>query len=137
MSPPACLSRVEGTREHIYCRGKKKKLKKKKTPAPIRINLSNCKYEVCEYTLAAGGRTWLRHASMGAWRRWPEIASHARPCTVRIVTAKLGWKEVGDDEDWEIYWTDTSISIERVIRLTKIQVKRWELVTNQTAGNHN
>ncbi|GAX78290.1 hypothetical protein CEUSTIGMA_g5732.t1 [Chlamydomonas eustigma] len=65
--------------------GKKRK-KKKKAPPPIRINLSNCKYEV-----------------------------------LRIVQRKLGWKEVGDDEDWEIYWTDTSVSMERVLKLTKIQ----------------
>ena len=42
---------------------------------------------------------------------------------VRIVQRKLGWKEVGDDEDWEIYWTDTSVGIERIIKLNKFQVR--------------
>lgn len=42
--------------------------------------------------------------------------------TVRVVQRKLQWKEVGDDEDWEIYWTDTSVSIERIMKLNKTQV---------------
>ena len=42
--------------------------------------------------------------------------------SVRIVQRKLGWKEVGDEDEWEIYWTDTSVSIERIIKLNKIQV---------------
>jgi tubulin polyglutamylase TTLL6/13 len=41
---------------------------------------------------------------------------------VRLVQRKLGWKEVGDDEDWEVFWTDTSVSIERIIKLTRTQV---------------
>ena len=43
---------------------------------------------------------------------------------VRIVQRKLGWREVGDEEDWEIYWTDTSVGIERIMKLTKTQVRK-------------
>lgn len=43
-------------------------------------------------------------------------------CAVRIVQRKLGWREVGDEEDWEVYWTDTSVGIERIIKLNKVQV---------------
>lgn len=41
---------------------------------------------------------------------------------MRIAQRKLGWKEVGDDDDWEVYWTDLSITIDRVMKLTKTQV---------------
>lgn len=40
---------------------------------------------------------------------------------LRIVQKKLGWKEVGDDDDWQLYWTDTSVSIERIMRLKSTQ----------------
>jgi len=40
---------------------------------------------------------------------------------VRMVQKKLGWKEVGDDDDWQVYWTDTSVSIERIMRLKRTQ----------------
>ncbi|GIL81822.1 hypothetical protein Vretimale_1419 [Volvox reticuliferus] len=54
----------------------------------------------------------------------PPIRINLSSCkyeVLRIVQRKLGWKEVGDDDDWEIYWTDTSVSIERIMKLTKIQ----------------
>lgn len=47
---------------------------------------------------------------------------HLLPVAVRVVQRKLGWREVGDDEDWEIYWTDTSVGIERIMKLTRTQV---------------
>mmetsp|Transcript_33557 Transcript_33557/g.40546 ORF Transcript_33557/g.40546 Transcript_33557/m.40546 type:complete len:967 (+) Transcript_33557:117-3017(+) len=40
---------------------------------------------------------------------------------IRMVQKKLGWKEVGDEDDWQVYWTDTSVSIERIMRLKKTQ----------------
>ena len=40
---------------------------------------------------------------------------------LRIVQKKLGWKEVGDDDEWQLYWTDTSVSIERIMRLKSTQ----------------
>lgn len=46
---------------------------------------------------------------------------------VRIVQRKLGWREVGDDEEWDVYWTDTSVTIERIMKLSRTQVcgKVW------------
>ncbi|KAF5836848.1 tubulin-tyrosine ligase family-domain-containing protein [Dunaliella salina] len=40
---------------------------------------------------------------------------------LRNVQRKLGWKEVGDDEEWEVYWTDMSVGIERIMKLNKTQ----------------
>jgi hypothetical protein len=40
---------------------------------------------------------------------------------VRMVQKKLGWKEVGDDDDWQVYWTDTSVALERIMRLKPTQ----------------
>jgi tubulin polyglutamylase TTLL6/13 len=40
---------------------------------------------------------------------------------VRLVLKKLSWKEVGDDDEWQLYWTDTSVSMERILRLSKTQ----------------
>ena len=40
---------------------------------------------------------------------------------VRLVLKKLSWKEAGDDDPWHIYWTDTSVTIDRVMRLSKTQ----------------
>lgn len=42
---------------------------------------------------------------------------------MRIVQRKLGWKEVGDEDDWDVYWTDTSVGIERIMRLKRTQVR--------------
>eukprot|EP00002_Diphylleia_rotans_P004376 TRINITY_DN1319_c0_g2_i5.p1 TRINITY_DN1319_c0_g2~~TRINITY_DN1319_c0_g2_i5.p1 ORF type:complete len:1041 (+),score=232.86 TRINITY_DN1319_c0_g2_i5:50-3172(+) len=41
--------------------------------------------------------------------------------SVRRCIANMGWKEVGDEEDWVIFWTDTSVSVERVMGLKKYQ----------------
>lgn len=41
---------------------------------------------------------------------------------VRRVGRKLGFKEVEENEDWTLYWTDTSVSIDRVN-----QMKRWQV----------
>jgi hypothetical protein len=41
---------------------------------------------------------------------------------VRRVARKLGFKEVEENDDWSLYWTDTSVSIDRVN-----QMKRWQV----------
>jgi tubulin polyglutamylase TTLL6/13 len=41
------------------------------------------------------------------------------------VAKKLNFKEVGDDEEWCLYWTDTSVSIDRVN-----QMKRWQKINH-------
>lgn len=41
---------------------------------------------------------------------------------LRTVRKKLGWREVTDDAgDWQLYWTDTSVTVERVVRLKPTQ----------------
>ncbi len=40
---------------------------------------------------------------------------------LRDVTSKLGYREVGEEEDWCLYWTDTSVAIERVMKLKPLQ----------------
>lgn len=41
---------------------------------------------------------------------------------VRRVGRKLGFKEVEEHEDWSVFWTDLSVSIDRVN-----QMKRWQV----------
>ena len=44
-------------------------------------------------------------------------------CTaVRSIQKQLGWTTATDRDDWDLYWTDTSVSQERVIRLNSTQV---------------
>ena len=40
---------------------------------------------------------------------------------VRRVSQRFGFREVGDDEDWNLYWTDLSVTIERVVAMKKWQ----------------
>jgi len=42
--------------------------------------------------------------------------------TVRKVSRKFGFKEVSDDDDWSLYWTDYSVALERVMDMKKYQV---------------
>ena len=42
--------------------------------------------------------------------------------TVRRVSKRFGFKEVTDDEDWNLYWTDYSVTLERVMDMKKYQV---------------
>lgn len=40
---------------------------------------------------------------------------------VKRVSRKFGFKEVSDDEDWTLYWTDYSVALERVMEMKKYQ----------------
>ncbi|KAJ8304722.1 hypothetical protein KUTeg_018305 [Tegillarca granosa] len=40
---------------------------------------------------------------------------------VRKVSRKFGFKEVSDDDDWTLYWTDYSVALERVMDMKKYQ----------------
>jgi tubulin polyglutamylase TTLL6/13 len=44
---------------------------------------------------------------------------------VRRAAKRLNFREVGDDDDWNIYWTDTSVGTERVA-----QIKKWQVNIN-------
>eukprot|EP00793_Prasinoderma_coloniale_P000943 PRCOL_00007033-RA len=58
-------------------------------------------------------------------KRRTVIAIHLGNCKyalLRSVQRRLGWREVGgDDDEWHVYWTDTSVSMERVMRLRRVQ----------------
>uniref|UniRef100_A0A8B9S8A1 Uncharacterized protein n=1 Tax=Apteryx owenii TaxID=8824 RepID=A0A8B9S8A1_APTOW len=41
--------------------------------------------------------------------------------TVRRAAQSCGLKEVGENEDWTIYWTDYSVSLERVMEMKRFQ----------------
>eukprot|EP00002_Diphylleia_rotans_P007905 TRINITY_DN1756_c0_g1_i10.p1 TRINITY_DN1756_c0_g1~~TRINITY_DN1756_c0_g1_i10.p1 ORF type:complete len:1011 (-),score=204.59 TRINITY_DN1756_c0_g1_i10:395-3427(-) len=41
--------------------------------------------------------------------------------SVRRCIASMGWKEANEDEDWVLYWTDSSVTVERVMSLKKYQ----------------
>ncbi len=52
----------------------------------------------------------------------PEISPfHLLP--VRRVSQRFGFREVGDDEECTLYWTDLSVTIERVVSMKKWQVR--------------
>lgn len=41
--------------------------------------------------------------------------------SVRRASRLSGLKEVGDDEEWTVYWTDCSVSLERVMEMKRFQ----------------
>ncbi|KAI8496070.1 Tubulin polyglutamylase ttll6 [Branchiostoma belcheri] len=40
---------------------------------------------------------------------------------IRRVARRFGIREVGEDEDWSLYWTDYSVSLERVMEMKRFQ----------------
>ncbi|CAF1413145.1 unnamed protein product [Rotaria magnacalcarata] len=44
---------------------------------------------------------------------------------VRRAAKRLNFREVADEEDWNVYWTDTSVGIERVA-----QMKKWQKINH-------
>ena len=56
--------------------------------------------------------------------------THGRPvlpqldamAAVRVVQRQLGWEE-GDDEDAHLFWCDTSAGTERLVRMSRPQVR--------------
>lgn len=41
---------------------------------------------------------------------------------VRQIAMKLGMMDVGEDDSWNLYWTDVSISTEKVKEMKRFQV---------------
>ncbi|XP_071476068.1 LOW QUALITY PROTEIN: tubulin polyglutamylase ttll6-like [Diadema antillarum] len=41
--------------------------------------------------------------------------------SVRRMARRFGMKEVGEDEDWTLYWTDWTVALERVMEMKKYQ----------------
>lgn len=117
--------------------------KKKKTKVKIVVNLSNCK---CVWR--EEGRGWGRNGRIVGggyvcWRRLgtgqgrpPPPYPHA-PCCMYVSTPpvcrrydvvktsgeSLGWDSVMEEEDpnWNLFWIDTGVSAERLMRLKRYQ----------------
>jgi len=43
--------------------------------------------------------------------------------SVHRVAKRFGFKEVGEEDDWILYWTDFSVSLERVMEMKRYQVR--------------
>ncbi|XP_048645532.1 tubulin polyglutamylase TTLL6 isoform X5 [Marmota marmota marmota] len=82
----------------------KKKRKKKR----LVINLSSCRYESGEHFNAKdrGQGPTISHCDVGKVRR---------------VAQQYGLREGGDNDDWTLYWTDYSVSLERVMDMKSYQ----------------
>ena len=46
---------------------------------------------------------------------------------MRRVTRKFGFKEVDENEDWTLFWTDYSVSLEKVINMKSYQVQQGQI----------
>ena len=49
---------------------------------------------------------------------------------VRRTSRRFGFKEVSEDDDWNLFWTDYSVNLERVMDMKKYQVRRPVAVGN-------
>ncbi|XP_070542445.1 tubulin polyglutamylase ttll6-like isoform X15 [Ptychodera flava] len=55
-------------------------------------------------------------------KRWIGInTSNCKYESIRRVAKRFGFKEVGEDEDWSLYWTDYSVALERVMEMRRFQ----------------
>lgn len=45
-----------------------------------------------------------------------------RSFPVRRAAQQYGLREAGDNDDWTLYWTDYSVSLERVLEMKSYQV---------------
>ena len=45
---------------------------------------------------------------------------------VRRASKLLNFREVDDEDDWNIFWTDASVGIERVAQMKKWQVGEYK-----------
>ncbi|XP_012937391.1 tubulin polyglutamylase ttll6 isoform X3 [Aplysia californica] len=55
-------------------------------------------------------------------KKWLSIClTNCKYDVVRRTSKKFGFKEVSDDDDWTLYWTDFSVALERVMDMKKYQ----------------
>ena len=48
---------------------------------------------------------------------------HALFCfSVQRTAARFGFREVSEDDDWSLFWTDFSVALERAMEMKKYQV---------------
>lgn len=45
------------------------------------------------------------------------------------MSKRFGFKEVSDDDEWSLYWTDYSVALERVMEMKKYQVGGFMTLT--------
>lgn len=44
--------------------------------------------------------------------------------TVRRAAQQCGLKEAAENEEWTVYWTDSSVTLERLMEMKRFQVNR-------------
>lgn len=74
----------------------------------LSINLTNCKYD-------SGKPMALQGTSM-------QFSNGSCSLAVRRVSRRFGLRVVGEEEEWTVYWTDTSVLMERVMDMKRFQV---------------
>lgn len=47
--------------------------------------------------------------------------AHTRYEVIRRVSRKLGWREVAEDDEWMLFWTDCSVALDRVMNMKRYQ----------------
>ena len=58
--------------------------------------------------------------------------------SVHRASKRVGFKEVGEEEDWNLYWTDYSVSLERVMEMKRYQVRMADNIhTPLSVPRHN
>lgn len=62
--------------------------------------------------------------------------SFSTPLAVRRAAQQYGLREGGESDDWTLYWTDYSVSLERVMEMKSYQVSGSELVLSKSVASH-
>jgi hypothetical protein len=57
-------------------------------------------------------------------------------CGVHRVLARLGFREVEEDDDWNLMWSDSCISLTRMIEMKKFQVKDKSIINMDSILRH-
>lgn len=55
-------------------------------------------------------------------RIWRMLAITSYVCAVPKVCAQLGWLQADDAEEWNVFWSDQSISLARAVAMQPMQV---------------
>ncbi|XP_032478426.1 GDP-D-glucose phosphorylase 1 isoform X4 [Phocoena sinus] len=75
-------------------------------------------------------------------RRWKHrpLAINLTNCkyeSVRRAAQMCGLKEVGEDKEWTVYWTDCSVSLEHIMDMKRFQDDTCMHLTNYVVNRHN
>ena len=125
--------------------------RRQRTPK-VCINLTNCKYDLCEpsqpllprrwicaelaprlvpYLCSApfiatlvfprGEHTYLSDMICTEAYVWCTVAT-VPCCAVPKVCAQLGWLQADHADEWDVFWSDQSISLARAVAMQPMQV---------------